>query len=274
MKEEAFAGRGGTRIVVRCWRPPEAPRAIVAICHGVNSHGGQYEQTAKRLVAAGHAVYAIDLRGRGRSEGPRYFVEDIAGYTDDLGTMIAMAKARDPGVPVFLLGHSAGGVVSCTWALAHQAEIAGLVCESFAFQVPAPAPVLALVKFLSRFLPNLPVLKLRNHDFSRDPAAVAVLDADPLTRNEVQPAMTVAALVRANDRLRREFATLTLPVLIMHGTADKVTLPAGSVFFHATVGSRDKTLRLYEGHYHDLLNDVGKDQVLADILHWIDARLR
>jgi len=119
----------------------------------------------------------------------------------------------------------------------------------------------------------LPVLKLKNEDFSRDPKAVAALNADPLTAHEVQPAITVAALVRADERLREEFPLIKLPVLIVHGTEDRATVCHGSEFFFATVGSKDKTLKLYKDHYHDLLNDVGKEGVLADIRHWIEARL-
>ena len=111
-------------------------------------------------------------------------------------------------------------------------------------------------------------------DFTRDPVALAALEADPLTKGEVQPAMTVAALVRANERLRREFPSLTLPVFILHGTADRATVPSGSEFFHKTAGARDKTLKLYEGHFHDLLNDLGKEEVLGDVVAWIEARLR
>lgn len=153
-----------------------------------------------------------------------------------------------------------------------QAELAGLICESFAFRVPAPGFVLALVKFISGFAPRLGVLKLQNKDFSRDPAVVAALNADPLTLNENQPALTVAEMVRADERLEREFPTLKLPVFILHGTLDKATLPKGSQLFHDTTGSADKTLKLYEGHFHDLLADVGKEGVVADILAWITRR--
>lgn len=274
MKEEFFSGRNGTRIFMRSWHPPMSPRAVVVICHGVNSHSGQYFWAAEQLRAAGFVVYAYDHRGRGKSEGERFYIDDITDYTEDLGTLIALAKSREPGLKVFLLGHSAGGVVSCSYALDHQAELAGFICESFAFQVPAPGFALAIIKGLSSFAPRLPVLKLKNEDFSRDPAAVQALNADPLTRGEVQPAKTVAALVRADERMRREFSTIKLPVFIMHGTADKATVPAGSQFFYDTVGSTDKTLRLYPDHFHDLLNDVGKESVMADIVGWIDARLR
>jgi alpha-beta hydrolase superfamily lysophospholipase len=223
--------------------------------------------------AAGLAAFALDLRGRGKSDGARYYVDDITQYVADVAAVIRLAKSRHPGLPVFLLGHSAGGVVSCTFALDHQSEIAGLICESFAFKVPAPDATLAVIKGLSRIAPRLPVLKLKNEDFSRDPIAVRILNSDPLTLNEVQPAKTVAALVRANERLRREFPRIRLPVLILHGTADKATMPSGSQLFFDTAGSKDKTLKLYDGHFHDLLNDVGKDGVLADMKAWIEARI-
>jgi acylglycerol lipase len=273
MLEEDFTSAGGLRIHMRSWLPEGPPRAVVAICHGVNSHGGQHAWTATQLVARGCAVFAVDLRGRGQSEGERFYVEDIADYVADLRGMILIAKERHPGLPVYLLGHSAGGVVSCTYTLDHQDEIAGLICESFAFQVPAPGFVLAAIKGLSHIAPRLGVLTLHMRDFTRDPAALAALDADPLTKDETQPAATVAALVRADERLHDSFGQITLPVLILHGTEDRATVCAGSQYFHDHAGAPDKTLKLYSGHYHDLLNDIGKEGVLADIAGWIEARL-
>lgn len=273
MLEEDFKSRG-VRIHLRSWAPDGPPRAVVVICHGVNSHGGQHAWTAERFIAHGFAVFALDLRGRGQSEGDRYYVEDIADYVADLAGTIAIAKDRHPDLPVYLLGHSAGGVVSCTYAVDHQAEIDGLICESFAFQVPAPGFVLSAIKGLSHITPHLGVLTLPMKDFTRDPVALAALEADPLTKGESQPAATVAALVRADERLHDSFETITLPVLILHGTADRATVCKGSEYFHQHAGSADKTLKLYEGHYHDLLNDLGKEDVFADILAWIEARLR
>ena len=271
--EESFIGTGGFKIFLRSWRPASSPRGVVVICHGVNSHGGQYKWAAGQLAASGLAVYALDLRGRGKSEGARFYVDNIADYVSDVAATVKLAKSREPGLPVFLLGHSAGGVVSCSYTLYHQAELAGLICESFAFKVPAPDFALAIIKGLSYIAPRLPVLKLKNKDFSRDPIAVQELNRDPLIANEIQPAKTVAALVRANERLKKEFPLITLPLFILHGTADKATVPGGSQFFYDTAGSKDKKLKLYEGHYHDLLNDVGKDKVMADIKNWIQAHI-
>jgi acylglycerol lipase len=272
-EEATFTSTGGLQIFYRLWQPAGDPRAVVVICHGVNSHGGQHAWAAERLTERGFAVLALDLRGRGRSEGERFYVADIADYVADVAGTIAIAKARYPGCKLFLLGHSAGGVTSATYVLDHQAEIDGFICESFAFQVPAPGFALAAIKGLSHIAPHLGVLKLKNEDFSRDPEWVAALNADPLIADEAQPAATVAALVRADERLRVEFPAITLPLLILHGTADKATLCQGSEFFHATAGSADKTLKLYQDHYHDLLADIGKEEVMGDMLDWIEARL-
>jgi acylglycerol lipase len=187
--------------------------------------------------------------------------------------MIAIARERHPGLPVYLLGHSAGGVVACAYTLDHQDDIDGLICESFAFQVPAPGFALSAIKGLSHIAPRLGVLTLHMKDFTRDPVALRALEADPLTKGEVQPAMTVAALARADERLHDSFGQITLPVLILHGTADKATVCKGSEYFHQHAGSKDKTLKLYDGHFHDLLNDVGKEGVMAEITGWLEARL-
>jgi alpha-beta hydrolase superfamily lysophospholipase len=273
MQEEEFQSLGDVRIHLRSWTPEGNPKAVVVICHGVNSHGGQQVWTAEQLAARDFAVFALDLRGRGVSEGERFYVEDIADYVADVSGAIRIAKERHPGLPVYLLGHSAGGVVSCTYALDHQDEIDGLICESFAFQVPAPGFVLSAIKGLSHIAPRLGVLTLHMKDFTRDPVALATLEADPLTKGEKQPAATVAALVRADERLHDSFGDITLPVLILHGTADKATVCQGSQYFHDHAGSADKTLKLYDEHYHDLLNDIGKEGVLADIVGWMEARL-
>jgi alpha-beta hydrolase superfamily lysophospholipase len=271
--EERINSTGGITIFVRSWLPDTQPRGVVVICHGVNSHGGQYNWAGEQFAAAGFAAFALDLRGRGKSDGERFYVEHVADYVSDVAATIGTAKSRHPGLPVFLLGHSAGGVVSSTFVLDNPNELTGFVCESFAFQVPAPGFALAAIKGLSHVAPRLPVLKLKNEDFSRDPKAVEALNNDPLTAHEAQPAITVAALVRADERLEQEFPKITLPLLIMHGTADKATVCQGSKFFYETAGSKDKTMKLYEGHYHDLLNDIGKEQVMADIQGWMNARL-
>jgi alpha-beta hydrolase superfamily lysophospholipase len=273
MTEGSFQGVGGIKIFTREWQPAGKPHGVVVISHGFNAHSGLYEWAAEQFTANGLAVYALDHRGRGRSEGERFFVKKFSDWTEDLATFIDIVKTREPGLPVFLLGHSAGGVIACGYALEHQDQIAGLICEDFAYQSSAPDIAVAIVKGVSHVAPHVHVLKLKNEDFSRDPAVVAALNADPLIADEAQPSESIAELARADQLLGKSFQQITLPLLILHGTADKVTRPSGSKEFYEKAGSRDKTLRLYEGHFHDLLADLGKQQVMADILAWIDAHL-
>lgn len=273
MNESTFEGVGGLKIFTRSWQPEGAARGVIVISHGFNSHSGQYLWAAEQFAAGGLAVYAIDHRGRGNSEGERFYVEKIEDYIDDLTAFIATAKTENPGLPVFLLGHSAGGVIACTYALDHQSEIDGLICESFAYELPVPGLVLSFLKGLSHLTPHTQVFALDNKDFSRDPAVVAAMNSDPLIRGESQPTQTAAVMVRADERLREEFPRITLPVLIIHGTEDHATKPSGSRHFYEQAGSADKTLKLYEGHFHDLLNDLDKEIVMADIQNWISARI-
>src|SRR3954454_9806486 len=186
MHEERFDSEG-LSIFFRSCRPTTKPRGAVAIVHGFNGHSGYYAWVAEQLVIAGLAVYALDLRGRGQSDGERFCVEAFADYVGDVSTFVTLVKGREPGLPVFLLGHSAGGIIACLYTLEHQRELTGLICESFAFQLPAPDFALAVLKGLSHVAPHAHVLHLKNEDFSREVNVVAAMNADPLIAHETQP---------------------------------------------------------------------------------------
>jgi alpha-beta hydrolase superfamily lysophospholipase len=269
---EKVPGDMDMQVAFRSWKPTGETKAVVLIVPGFNSHSGYYNWTAHQLADKGYAVYAVDLRGRGASDGERFYVDDIEDYVSDVEKVAAVVAEREAGKKVFILGHSAGGVTACVYTLEHQSELAGLVCESFAYQTPAPDFAIAALKGLAHLAPHAHVLKLDNKDFSRDATVVDAMNADPLIANETQPTRTIAALAMADDRLKQEFPLVNLPVLILHGTADKATKYQGSQFFYDTAGSSDKTLKLYDGHYHDMLNDIGKEEVFGDIAGWLDAR--
>jgi len=267
----AFTNNAGLKIFTRTWMPAENTRGAIVIVHGLNSHSGYYQWVADQFIAINYAVYALDLEGRGQSEGERFYVKSIYDFVSEVDQLVDIAKAAHQGLPVFMLGHSAGGVTACLYALEHQEKINGLICESFAFQVPAPDFALAVLKGLSHIAPHLHTIKLKNEDFSRDAEVVAAMNNDPLIAHESQPAKTMEQLVIADERLKKEFPLITLPVLILHGTSDKATKYSGSQFFYDNAGAADKTLKLYEGHYHDLLNDLDKEKVMADIKEWVTA---
>lgn len=272
--QASFKGRADFSIAYRVWTPPSPARAVLLIVPGFNSHSAYFDWAARQFTAMGLICYGVDLRGRGLSDGERFYVQDFDDYVSDVEGLMAVAKAANPGLPIFVLGHSAGGVVSCAFAYKHADELEGLICESFAFQVPAPDFALAVLKGISHLAPHAHVLALKNKDFSRDPAAVAAMDADPLIAHETQPTRTVAEMVRADEKLKQQFPDFTLPVLILHGTADAATKSEGSQYFFDHAGSADKTLKLYKDHVHDLLNDVDREIVMADITGWLEARIR
>src|SRR6476659_6830522 len=247
MSESTFKGAGGLNIFFRSWRPSQTAQGVVAIVPGFNSHSGYYDWVATQLTGNGLAGYAIDLRGRGKSDGERFYVQNFEDYVTDVASFVSIVKEKEKGLPVFMLGHSAGGVVACNYALDHQSELAGLICESFAYQVPAPDFALAVLKGLSHVVPHAHVLRLKNEDFSRDPKVVEAMNADPLIAHETQPTLTVAEMARADERLKQEFPRMRVPVLILHGTADKATNPTGSQFFFDTAGSKDRSVKFYNG---------------------------
>jgi alpha-beta hydrolase superfamily lysophospholipase len=191
-REETIETSGGLGLFVRSWLPTDPPRAVVVLCHGFNSHSGYYRWVGQQFAAHGFAVYALDLRGHGQSDGERFYVNTMTDWMDDVAVVVLLAKSRHGGVPAFLLGHSAGGVVSCLYAIEHQNELSGLVCESFAFRVPAPDFAIAALKGLSHLAPHAHVLRLKNQDFSRDPSVVAAMNNDSLIANETQPTRTIA----------------------------------------------------------------------------------
>lgn len=270
--EGRFDGSGGLGIHWRAWLPAGDPRAVVLIAHGAAEHGGRYDWVGGELAARGHAVYAIDHRGHGRSDGPRALV----GFDDavaDLHALTALAAGRHPGAPVFLLGHSMGGAIAIAYAARHQRELAGLVLSAPLAAIDAGAVSLAAARALARVAPRLPVHRIDGATVSRDPAVVAAYDADPLNHRGPLPARTVGEMARSVALLDERLPALRLPILTVYGTGDRLVPPAGSRRVDERAGSADKTLVAYDGLYHEVLNEPERERVLGDVAEWLEARL-
>jgi acylglycerol lipase len=271
--ERTFEGVGGLKIAVRSWQPDGVVRGIAILIHGFNSHSGYMVWPGEKFAGAGFAAYALDHRGRGRSEGERFYVDKFSDWLADVDKLVGIARSENPSVPVYVLGHSVGGVIASSYVFEHQSDIAGLICESFALDVGLPELFQLALEGVSHLVPHLPVYSLKNEIFSRDPAVVAEMNNDPLIKGEKQPAETVSEVLKAAARLKENMPDFNVPVFIIHGTDDQATRPAGSRYFYDNVGSADKTLKLYEGGYHDLLNDIDRETVMADILAWVNERV-
>ncbi len=268
---EVISARDGTQLYARHWATVGSPKAVVVIMHGLKDHAARYQAFATRLTAAGYGVYAFDLRGHGRSAGPRVAPDPWLDYVDDLDRFLERVAALEPGKPVFLFGHSMGGAIATLTAIRHRAALAGLILSAPALQVDVSPLLLAATQLAGALTPGAKALDLPNADFSSDGAAAKLLSADPLVEQGPGPARTAAGLFDAMRLVWAHTDGLTLPILALHGTRDALTAPSGSRSLIAAVPSTDKTLRIYDGLYHDLLHEPRGKQVEVDIVAWLDA---
>ncbi len=263
----------------QAWLPQDPARAVVIIVHGVHEHSSRYAHVGIRLAAAGYAVYAADHRGHGRSSGRRGNIERMALIVDDLSSFVLFAAQRHPGVPVFMVGHSLGGLIALHYATQpHAAEphvsLAGLVVSGPAVEVTAGSALQRrLAGLLSALAPNLGVAALGTEQISRDPAVVRAYREDPLVYRGKIKARTGAEILAAMVSLPARLPRLVLPLLLLHGTDDRICALTGSAMVHDTVSSADKTLHRYEGLYHEVFNEPEREQILTDLLRWLDQHL-
>jgi alpha-beta hydrolase superfamily lysophospholipase len=270
----SFTGAGGLRIFSQSWRPADEPKAVVVLVHGASEHSGRYGYVADALTAGGFAVYALDHRGHGRSEGARAVIDRMSRAVADVDQLVLQAREENPGRPVFMLGHSMGGTVAVSYCLAHGERLAGLILSgALAAAEAAPAPLLALGRILSVLTPQLGLVAIDPDQVSRDPAVVRDYIADPLNHHGKLPARTVAELAAAVARFPDAVGALTLPTLILYGSADALVPPAGSEMLLERIGSVDKRARAYPGLFHEILNEPERDEVLTEILGWLSDHI-
>lgn len=270
-----FTSADGLTIFHQAWLPDGDPTAVVLLFHGLGEHSGRYAHVAAALVARGYAVHALDHRGHGRSQGTRVFVKDYAEFQRDLVQFRGLVEEQHPEVPLFVLGHSMGGNLALGHVLDHQAGVRGLALSGAALAVTDDvSPALKKVaRVLAKVAPGLRPQGLDATAVSRDPAVVEAYLADPLNFTGKISAGLAGALFGAIDRFPARFAELRLPLLVMHGTADRLVPIAGSRALAAGAVNADVTTHYYEGLYHEILNEPERQQVIDDLLAWLDGVL-
>ncbi|MDQ2897883.1 MAG: lysophospholipase, partial [Actinomycetota bacterium] len=272
--EGFLSGVGGRRIFWQSWSPDSEPRAAVIIVHGASEHSGRYGHVAQALVADGYGVYALDHRGHGRSDGPRAVIDRLANAVADIDRLVSQVRAEHPALPIVMLGHSMGGTVSVSYTIRHQERLTGLILSGpLAALEAAPAPLRMLGRVLSVLAPRLPLIDIDASLVSRDPEVVRDYRADPLNHHGKLPARTIDELARAIDDFPEAVTTITLPVLILYGTADRLAPPSGAQMLERRIGAADKTTIAYPGLFHEILNEPEREAVLTDICGWLAERL-
>jgi acylglycerol lipase len=271
-KDGTFEGAHQTKLYEQSWRPRREPRAFVILVHGLKDHSGRYRALAERLAQEGFAVHAFDLRGHGRSEGMRVWTDAFDDYVEDLDIFFKHVSEAEPGRPGLLFGHSMGGAIATLYTLTRKPDLKGLALSGAALDVDVSGAVIGGTKLVAALSPNAGVFQLDLKLFSRDPAVVAAAAADPLVFQGPAPARTAAELLGAVRRIREHMAELSTPLFVMHGEADKVTPPQGSRDLVERAASKDKTLKIYPGAFHDLLHEPEKEQVTADLVKWMSDR--
>ena len=267
----------GTCLFTQAWQPEtEAPRGVVLLVHGHAEHSGRYAHVAKHLVEHGIAMYAYDHRGFGRSEGHPGLVASFDQLVDDLAQMVQTVRADMPAdQPLHLLAHSMGGAVAILYGLDHSPPVDGMILSSPAIDVSQNASGLlrSIAPLVGRLCPTLPTLPRTADAISRDPAVVRDAETDPFNYHGRLLAGTGAELLHASERIQSAAHRFTLPFFIFHGTADWITAPEASRAFYRRAASPDKTILLYDGLYHETMNEPEREQVLHGVTNWLEARL-
>jgi len=273
---QCFTTFDGLRLFERRWLPANEALAALVVIHGFTEHGGRYAAVAEAWTRSGFAVYAPDLRGHGRSDGPRVFVRSFDEYLTDVELYLDRVRGEQPGKPLFLLGFSMGGTIVARLAALGRAQVRGVVLCAPALVVDSHIfPLLRrLAPLASAIIPRVRLVRLGSTMISRDPQVVADFRNDPLVFHGRFPTRTGAELLRVTAEMQGKMQCVCVPLLVLHGTADAVTDPQGSRDLVARAASADKTLKIYDGCYHDLLNEPEKERIRGDLLAWLQERAR
>jgi alpha-beta hydrolase superfamily lysophospholipase len=275
MDQLTFSGGGGLELYCRRWRSDGTPKAVLLIVHGHGEHSGRYGNVADWFVPRGYTVYAFDLRGHGHSQGSRGVLQSFGDYREDVRALLDVVHEAEPGRPVFLMGHSLGGLIVLDYVLHDPSGLNGVVASGPVLCPPGISPLLLwLSKVLARVWPSL-VLEsgLDTSALSRDTAVVDAYVNDPLVHSKGS-ARLASEMMDAVEWTQAHAADMALPCLIVHGSEDRLCDPQASKVFVDNVTFADKERIEYEGYYHEVYNDLGKEQVFADIEEWFERHLQ
>ncbi|MDB4955321.1 MAG: alpha/beta hydrolase fold protein [Myxococcales bacterium] len=273
--DTTFDGHG-VKLYAQHWRPKSGEvRAVLVIHHGLADHSSRYGGLAERLARTGYAVWAFDMRGHARSAGPRVDVDSIDDFLDDLDAFMTLVRSKEPGKPIYLFGHSLGGLIASLYTIERQPQIAGLLLSGPGIAFDAPPLQASVVRLIAAIAPNMAILDTPHKNFSTSSNVIADMDRDPLIYPDKGAARTARAAIAGTARVWAAPERITVPLLVVTGTIDKLVAPSGGRDLVKHAGTKDATLLLYEKFNHDLLHEPngGAERVMTDLQIWLDAHV-
>ncbi|MBU0970988.1 MAG: lysophospholipase [Proteobacteria bacterium] len=263
-----------TNVFYQYWLPENEPKAVLFVVHGLAEHSGRYMNLVNHFVPAGYAVYGIDHIGHGKSDGKRVYVERFRDFTKTLKIYFDCVRNWQPQTPIYLVGHSMGGLIGATYLLEHQKDFSGAILSGPGVKLPDHLSQITIWagKILSVLMPTAGVAPLNYEGISRDPEVVAAYANDPLVYTGKITARLAAEMMKAIVRLADHAAKIRLPLLIAQGGCDTIVDPDGAQRLYDQVGSTDKAIKIYDPLYHEIFNEPEHETVLTDVQLWIESR--
>lgn len=271
--EGTFNGVDGTELFFQVIEPLTAPKAAVILVHGHGDHSGGLENLSECLVENEYIVYAFDLRGHGKSAGKRGFIRSWDEFSGDLHEFRKLVSLDQPELPLYIAGHSIGGLITLEYALNHSSGISGMIAISPAISYEVTPFVQLGISLMGKVKPDYSINKSRNLRLLKKNSEMrAKYFSDRLRHNIVTPGLG-HSLIQAISRVVNEAPSITLPFLLQYGMEDKITPPTKLHYFFNTVASKDKQLCEYPLAKHRPFDDVGREKVLDDLTSWLDQQV-
>lgn len=275
-REHTIEAGDDHRIFFREWLPQGAVRGAVMIAHGLGEHSGRYRHVAAALTAAGFICYGIDHRGHGRSDGLRAYIPDVALAVDDMKLLSDAVNAKHPGMQALLFGHSMGSLIGLEFALRYPERLRAIALTGTAVNGEAsrPAWLVSLCLFAARYIPKARLSPPSSPSvLTHDAAVLKDLWSDPLVDKGMWRIGTSAALAQSARRIRASAHQLRMPLLALHGSDDRLVPASGATFLEQHVSSEDVTIKIYDGLRHELVNEIGREKIIATIVEWMLDRV-
>ena len=270
-----FKNKQSQSIFHQQWLPDNKPKAMLLICHGLNEHSGRYHHLAKFFTEKGYGVFGFDHIGHGKSDGTRSFVKDFSTFTDPILVSLDKIKEINPDVPIFLLGHSLGGLIGISFLIDYQEKIQGAVISGPLAKVPDFVSdfTVKIGTIISKILPKLRLTGIEKSALSRDPEVVNNYINDPLVYNGKSTARISSVINEGIAYVAEKGSSVTAPILLLHGGQDKICNPSWSTYLHNLVSSQQNQLIIYDELFHEIYNEPEQDSVFADVFNWIESVL-